>query len=113
MLEKRFDSDFWQKRQNWPKEKIDILEDLPKIEKRAVVKDDFVEAKEVVITKDNPLGVWCYGNMEVIEIAKYCFKNSFKESLNFINEISTKKGAPQNFVSSFKNWLISQKILIK
>ena len=51
--------------------------------------------------------------MEVIEIAKYCFKNSFKESLNFINEISTKKGAPQNFVSSFKNWLISQKILIK
>ena len=113
LLEKRFDSDFWQKRQNWPNEKIDILEDLPKIEKRAVVKDDFVEAKEVVITKDNPLGVWCYGNMEVIEIAKYCFKNSFKESLNFINEICTKKGAPQNFVSSFKNWLISQKILIK
>jgi len=113
LLEKRFNSDFWQKRQSWPEEKNnDASINLPKIEKRAVVKDGFINSSEVVITKDNPLGACYFGNVEIIQLAKYCLENSFEESLDYFDIFCKEKMISMKLYNSLKRWFISQEILL-
>ncbi|MGE0052184.1 MAG: hypothetical protein AB7S49_11740, partial [Arcobacter sp.] len=113
LLEKRFNSNFWQKRQSWPEEKNnDASINLPKIEKRAVVKDGFINSSEVVITKDNPLGACYFGNVEIIQLAKYCLENSFEESLDYFDIFCKEKMISMKLYNSLKRWFISQEILL-
>lgn len=111
-LEKRYHSDFWQKRQSWPKQKIKEKETLPRIENRAIVTEQYILAQDVIITKDNPMGVWCYGNIEVVELAKYCLENEFEKSLDYFDIYCKEKKISMELYNSLKRWFISQEILI-
>jgi len=112
-LEKRYKSDFWDKRQNWPKDKIvEHQKKLPRIEKRAVVNNSFIYENEVVITKDNPMGVWCFGNIEVASLAKYCLEEKNENSLEYFEKFSKDKHLDEKFYIALKRWFISQEILV-
>ena len=111
-LEKRYQSDFWQKRQSWPLEKLKEKEIMPRIEKRAIVTEQYVLAQDVIITKDNPMGVWCYGNIEVVELAKYCLENKFEKSLDYFDIFCKEREISMELYNSMKRWFISQEILI-
>jgi len=111
LLEKRFNSDFWQKRQTWPQNKDELENQIPRIEKKAVVKNGFVNQSEVIITKDNPFGVCYFGNIEIIDLAKYCLKNRFEDSLEYFDLFSKEKNLSMEFYNSLKRWFISQEIL--
>ena len=112
-LEKRYKSDFWDKRQNWPKDKpISNQIKLPRIEKRAVVNNSFVNENEVVITKDNAMGVWCFGNIEVSNLAKYCLEEKNENSFDYFEEFCKEKNLDEKFYIALKRWFISQEILV-
>lgn len=111
LLEKRFNSDFWQKRQTWPQNKDELENQIPRIEKKAVVKNGFVNQSEVIITKDNPFGACYFGNIEIIDLAKYCLKNRFEDSLEYFDLFSKEKNLSMEFYNSLKKWFISQEIL--
>lgn len=111
LLEKRFNSDFWQKRQTWPQNKDELENQIPRIEKKAVVKNGFVNQSEVIITKENPFGACYFGNIEIIDLAKYCLKNRFEDSLEYFDLFSKEKNLSMEFYNSLKKWFISQEIL--
>ncbi|MBD3830167.1 MAG: tryptophan 7-halogenase [Arcobacter sp.] len=111
LLEKRFDTIFWQKRQTWPQNKDELENQIPRIEKKAVVKNGFVNQSEVIITKDNPFGACYFGNIEIIDLAKYCLKNRFEDSLEYFDVFSKEKNLSMEFYNSLKKWFISQEIL--
>lgn len=111
LLEKRYTSDFWQKRQNWPNEKISDLKNLPRIEEKAVVTESYILAQDVIITKDNPMGVWCYGKIEVVDLAKYCLVNKLEKSLDYFDEFCKKNDVSLGLYNSLKRWCIEQEIL--
>lgn len=112
LLEKRYTSDFWQKRQNWPNEKISDSKKLPRIEEKAVVTKSYVLAQDVIVTKDNPMGVWCYGNIEVVDLAKFCLRNRFEKSLEYFDVFCKEKDISMELHSSLKKWFIYQEILV-
>lgn len=111
-LEKRYKSDFWDKRQIWPKDKpVNNQMKLPRMEKRAVVNNSFIYENDVVITKDNPMGVWCFGNIVVSNLVKYCLEEKNEKSLEYFNSFCKEKHLDEKFYSSLKRWCISQEIL--
>ncbi|PUE67655.1 flavin-dependent monooxygenase QhpG [Arcobacter lacus] len=118
LLENRFDTNFWQKRQTWPQDKNElekklprIEKKLPRIEKKAVVKDGFVKESEVVITKDNPFGACYFGNIEIIDLAKYCLENNFEKSLEYFDVFCKEKNISSQVSNSLKNWCIKEEVL--
>ncbi|MCT7908301.1 tryptophan 7-halogenase [Arcobacter lacus] len=111
LLENRFDTNFWQKRQTWPQDKNELEKKLPRIEKKAVVKDGFVKESEVVITKDNPFGACYFGNIEIIDLAKYCLENQFEKSLEYFDVFCKEKNILPQISNSLKNWCIKEEIL--
>ncbi len=72
------DSKFWQQRRSWPDAEAVHPEQDKIIGKaiRPVVNHGFIEKKPVVITANQPLGVWKYGNMDAVN-----FLNTERESL--------------------------------
>lgn len=112
LLEKRYISNFWQKRQNWPIEKDKNLEKLPRIENRAIVNESFVLSQDVVITKDNPMGVCYYGNVNIVDLAKYCLLNKVEKSLDYFDVFCKENSISLGLYTSLKRWLISQDILV-
>lgn len=111
-LEKRFDSSFWQKRQLWTNSEVKDLKKLPRIEEKAIVNDSYIFAQDVVVTKDNPMGVWCYGNMEIVELAKYCIENKLENSLDYFDVFCKENNVSMGLYNSLKRWVIEQEILI-
>lgn len=111
LLEKRYTSDFWQKRQNWPNEKISDSKKLPRIEEKAVVSDTYIFAQDVIVTKDNPMGVWCYGKIEVVDLAKFCLENKLEKSLDYFDVFCKENNVSMGLYNSLKRWCIEQEIL--
>lgn len=112
LLEKRYISNFWQKRQNWPVEKQKDLQKLPRIENRAVVNKYFVSSQDVVITKDNPMGACYFGNINIVDLAKYCLLNEVEKSLDYFEVFCKENSISIGLNNSLKRWLISQDILV-
>ncbi|WP_072681579.1 NAD(P)/FAD-dependent oxidoreductase [Arcobacter sp. LA11] len=111
-LEKRYDTDFWKQRQNWPKENDKELKTVS-IENYGIVKDGFIEPKEVVVTKDNPLGIYFFQNVEILGLVKYCLKNSYEDSKTFFKNFIEKNNIDINLSKVLERWLYEQRILIK
>ena len=112
LLEKRYISNFWQKRQSWPIEKEKDLEKLPRIEKRAVVNEYFVSSQDVVITKDNSMGACYFGNINIVDLAKYCLLNKVEKSLDYFDVFCKENSISMGLNNSLKRWLIQQDILV-
>jgi hypothetical protein len=112
LLEKRYISNFWQKRQNWPLKKQKDLQKLPRIENRAVVNKYFVSSQDVVITKDNPMGACYFGNINIVDLAKYCLLNEVEKSLDYFEVFCKENSISIGLNNSLKRWLISQDILV-
>jgi flavin-dependent dehydrogenase len=108
-LEKRYPTSFWQKRQNWPNnlEKAKV----PRVEKEAILKDSFIYEHEVIITDENPMGVWLYNNFDVVELAKFCLKNKKEEALEYFEKFCSENKILDNNIHTLKNWLLKQKII--
>ena len=109
-MESRFDSSFWMKRQAWPQDKKEILNSA-KIDNGAIVSKGFIEPKEVVVTADNPLGVYFIGDIEIVDLVKFCLINSLEKSIKFLN--INFKHLEENKKQYLINWLSNQGILSK
>lgn len=110
-LEKRYETSFWQKRRNWPKEEKTEAKKLPRIEQKAVVKVPLIHAQEVVITQSNPMGVCFYGPLNIVELAKYCLKNSGVKAQEYLHNFSKENSLSKEQAMQLKRWLISQEII--
>ncbi|WP_223456467.1 MULTISPECIES: NAD(P)/FAD-dependent oxidoreductase [unclassified Pseudomonas] len=67
------DQPFWQARRNWPDAEMAHAEaDFAalKIERAPVLRDGFVDEAEVVITADQPLGIWHVHGVEVAALVQ-------------------------------------------
>ena len=75
---------FWQERCAWPDQQVAHQEKdrLIGVAKRPVVNNGFIEEKEVVITSDQPLGIWKINNKNAIDVLSDQLKklNLFKPS---------------------------------
>ncbi len=81
-LESRYKTNFWQKRQTWPKDEKE-LKKVPRIEEEGILKDKFIYPNEVVITENNPMGVWLFNNIDVVDLSKYCLENNRDKALKY------------------------------
>lgn len=72
---------FWQERVAWPDQKSAHHENdhIIGIAKRPVINGNFIEEKKVIITTENPLGVWKINNKEAVAVL-----NEQLKSLNLI-----------------------------
>jgi len=109
-LEERFDSSFWKQRQNWPEEKKEI-EYKPYIKNSAIVGKDFIYPKDVIITKENPLGVFFYKDIEIVKLAKYCLSHTKKDALIFFDKFVKENSLNKQFEVNLKQWLYSESII--
>ncbi|RMT95857.1 flavin-dependent monooxygenase QhpG [Pseudomonas thivervalensis] len=67
------DQPFWQARRNWPDGQVAHAEadfSAMKIERAPVLKDGFVDEAEVVITPDQPLGIWHVQGVELAPLVR-------------------------------------------
>jgi flavin-dependent dehydrogenase len=71
-LERRWpDADFWRERRAWPDDRpahAPPLAARPRIEDRPVIEDGFIVARRVVVTADQPRGVWQVDGVPVAEL---------------------------------------------
>jgi flavin-dependent dehydrogenase len=71
-LERRWpDADFWRERREWPDDRpahVPPSAAPPRIEHRPVIEDGFVVARRVVVTADQPRGVWQVDGVPVVEL---------------------------------------------
>lgn len=71
-LEQRWPEDqFWRERRRWPDNRpahAPPLADPPRIEDRPVIEDGFIVARRVVVTADQPRGVWQVEGVPVVEL---------------------------------------------
>ena len=107
-METRFDSEFWKARQTWPKG-VKIESQNIKIEQGAIVKEDYIEPKEVLITQDNPLGIYFLGDIEIVQLVKYCLENNKEKSINYFKKYT--EDLNENFVYMLNLWLQKYKLL--
>jgi len=106
-METRYDSNFWKARQSWPKS-IEKTYNV-KIENGAIVSGGFIEPKEVVITKDNPLGIYFIGDIEIVSLVKYSLCNSKEKSLIFFEKFC--ENFDENIKKLLRLWLNKYKVL--
>jgi flavin-dependent dehydrogenase len=71
-LERRWpDADFWRERRKWPDARPAHAPPSaapPRIEHRPVIEDGFIVARRVVVTADQPRGVWQVDGVPVVEL---------------------------------------------
>ena len=71
-LERRWpDADFWRERRAWPDDRpahAPPFAAAPRIEARPVIEDGFIVARRVVVTADQPRGVWRVDGVPVAEL---------------------------------------------
>ena len=71
-LERRWpDADFWRDRRGWPDDQPAHARPFvvpPRVEDRPVIEDGFVVARRVVVTADQPRGVWQVDGVPVVEL---------------------------------------------
>lgn len=71
-LERRWpDADFWRERRHWPDDlpaHLPPFATAPRIEERPVIEDGFIVARRVVVTADQPRGVWQVDGVPVAEL---------------------------------------------
>jgi hypothetical protein len=74
-LEKRWaERPFWAERAAWPDDAPAHPKpqaESPTIARRAVVEDDYVVARDVVITADHPRGVWQVGGVPLVPLMRF------------------------------------------
>ena len=107
-MEKRFNSEYWIKRQNWPSVKLEDSNQA-RVENSGIIRNGYVESKEVVVTKSNPLGVHFFDDFEIIDLVKYCLSNNKEKSNAFFENFC--KDLKYNKSLILRNWLSSQNIL--
>ena len=71
-LERRWpDADFWRERREWPDDRPAHAPPSaapPRIEERPVIEDGFVVARRVVVTADQPRGIWQVDGVPVADL---------------------------------------------
>ncbi|MGD2008156.1 MAG: hypothetical protein PVJ95_07775, partial [Cellvibrionales bacterium] len=63
-------SDFWEERQNWPDQQPSHVQPdrVLGTAQRPVINAGFIETKTVVITADQPLGIWRVNGQDAVEL---------------------------------------------
>lgn len=78
------DQPFWQARRQWPDAEIAHAEanfDALRIEQAPVLRDGFVDEAEVVITTDQPLGIWHVQGVELAPLVRRLWNEPAEQAL--------------------------------
>jgi flavin-dependent dehydrogenase len=79
-----FDQPFWQARRHWPDAQVAHAEadfSALRIERAPVLKDGFVDEAEVVITPDQPLGIWHVQGVELAPLLRRLWSEPVGQAL--------------------------------
>ena len=78
-LERRWpDADFWRERRAWPDDRPAHASPFvapPRIEDRPVIEDGFIVARRVMVTADQPRGVWQVDGVPIVELLDWRREN--------------------------------------
>ncbi|MDD2104366.1 tryptophan 7-halogenase [Pseudomonas sp. YuFO20] len=78
------DQPFWQARRQWPDAEVAHVEadfSALRIERAPVLKDGFVDEAEVVITADQPLGIWHVQGVELAPLVRRLWSEPAEQAL--------------------------------
>jgi len=96
------DQPFWQARRQWPDAEIAHAEadfNALKIERAPVLRDGFVDEAEVVITVDQPLGIW---HVQGVEVAPLVRRLRSEPAEQVLAGLTTEQGR------MVRSWLLAQ-----
>ena len=96
------DQRFWQARRNWPDGQVAHAEadfSVLKIERAPVLRDGFVDEAEVVITSDQPLGIW---HVQGVELAPLVRRLRVEPARQVLAGLSVEQGRV------VRGWLLAQ-----
>ncbi|MBU3071588.1 tryptophan 7-halogenase [Aestuariicella sp. G3-2] len=109
-LEQRWkDAPFWSIRDNWPDNITAYptpLQSPPRIDIAPVIENNLIQSKPVIITADNPLGVWQVNSVPVIELS-----HRLKEDHLSLTEACHYFRRPQEDLQQACAWLRRYKIV--
>jgi len=112
--ELQFNTSFWIDRGKWP-DKIDSHntdEDFEVyIEKKAILIAPFIKANEVVITKDQPMGIWRMGRINLVNIVKELFKFSYEKRKKELQNLSDELLLSIEETKFLFNWCLENKLI--
>jgi hypothetical protein len=96
------DQPFWQARRQWPDAEIAHAEadfNALRIERAPVLRDGFVDEAEVVITVDQPLGIW---HVQGVEVAPLVRRLRSEPAEQVLAGLTTEQGR------MVRSWLLAQ-----
>ncbi|MBL1307905.1 MAG: tryptophan 7-halogenase [Pseudomonas sp.] len=96
------DKPFWQLRRNWPDAEVAHAETdfaALRIERAPVLRDGFVDEAEVVITPDQPLGIW---HVQGVEVAPLVRRLRIEPARQVLAQLSVEQDRV------VRGWLLSQ-----
>jgi flavin-dependent dehydrogenase len=108
------DQPFWQKRQSWPDQKPmhePVTSNKVEIVERPVVHDNLITLKDVVVTPDQPLGIWHLGNIELAPIVKSLQDSPLLKDESVLIRLEADGFKDQNQRAALEAWLKSQGII--
>ncbi|MOA39728.1 hypothetical protein D3C78_1615320 [compost metagenome] len=96
------DQPFWQARRNWPDAEVAHAEadfNALRIERAPVLRDGLVDEAEVVITADQPLGIW---HVQGVEVAALVRRLRSEPAEQVLAGLTTEQGR------MVRSWLLAQ-----
>jgi len=108
------DNEFWQTRQTYPdNEEAHAAPDPAqvKIAKKAVVNEGVITEEEVVISSDNPLGIWHIEGIRLAPLVRYVQQHKITQSLECQKALSQYFNFTQEQLRPIYQWLKIQGLL--
>lgn len=90
--ERQWQHPFWQQRKQWPDNQTShpsIQSGQVTIETRPVLQDDFIEEQEVLITPNQPLGIWQVGGAAIVPLVRQLQNEGGLELKDAVNKLAS------------------------
>ncbi|MCB1717903.1 MAG: tryptophan 7-halogenase [Candidatus Competibacteraceae bacterium] len=114
-MEERWpERDFWSIRATWPdNQPTHIAPDHspPKVEQRAVVCDGYIEAQPVVITAEQPLGIWQVAGIKVAPLVEQLRRQPLNRQDNLAAQLRHRWPMSDRQAAYLLDWLHQHRLL--
>ncbi|WP_036234560.1 flavin-dependent monooxygenase QhpG [Marinobacterium litorale] len=103
------DQAFWRKRRSWPDNQplhTDVIPQQVSIDRRPVVRDGIITEAEVVITPDQPLGIWHLNGIELAPLLRRVRAQPERSAGDVLNDaLGDSRGTQLALWMSQQGWL--------
>jgi Tryptophan halogenase len=114
-LERRWpDADFWRERRQWPDDErayVSPLATPARIEEKPVVENGFIAARRVVVTADQPRGVWQVDRVPIVELLDWCRDQPSEESTDLRTAAAAHFRCAPDQIGTALDWLRYRRLI--